>query len=67
MCNGMITIADLNVGMSESPETNMCNGMITIVRAVGVHPKIAEPLLACCCCCLIYDVIMWIALCACFC
>ena len=57
----------LDVGMSESPETNMCNGMITIVRAVGVHPKIAEPLLACCCCCLIYDVIMWIALCACFC
>ena len=59
MCNGMITIADLNVGMSESPETNMCNGMITIVRAVGVHPKIADPLLqqrllawCCYCCCL---------------
>ena len=39
----MACSADLGVGMSESPETNMCNGMITIVRAVGVHPKIAEP------------------------
>ena len=34
----------LGVGMSESPETDKCNGMITIVRAVGVHPKIVEPL-----------------------
>ena len=25
-----------------------------------------QRLLACCCCCLIYDVIVWIALCACF-
>ena len=43
---GMACSADLDVGLSESPETNMCNGMITIVRAVGVHPKIVEPLIA---------------------
>ena len=43
----------LDVGMSESPETNMCNGMITIVRAVGVHPKIADPLIAAAFACLL--------------
>ena len=43
----------LDVGMSESPETNMCNGMITIVRAVGVHPKIVDPLIAAAFACLL--------------
>ena len=40
----------LDVGMSE---TNLCNGMITIVRAVGVHPKIVDPLIAAAFACLL--------------
>ena len=38
--------ADLDVGVPESPETDVCTGMITIVRAVGVHPKIVDPFIA---------------------
>ena len=50
--------ADLNdgVGMSGSPESSetiRCNGMITIVRAVGVHPKIVDPLIAAAFACLL--------------
>ena len=37
----------VDVGMSADVGTSeMCNGLITIVRAVGVHPKIVDPLIA---------------------
>ena len=45
-------LLDLDVGMSDR-ETNMMNGMITIVRAVGVHPKIVDPLIAAAFACLL--------------
>ena len=40
----------LDVGESE---TNLCNAMITIVRAVGVHPKFVDPLIAAAFACLL--------------
>ena len=42
----------LDVGMSETKD--LCfNGMITIMRAVGVHPKLMDPLIAAAFACLL--------------
>ena len=51
----MACSADL-LGLSEGRDVGMsdlCNGMITIVRAVGVHPKIVDPLIAAAFACLL--------------
>ena len=38
------------VGMSDNVK---CNGLITVVRAIGVHPKIVDPLIAAAFACLL--------------
>ena len=40
---GTSGVEQVEIPESPIPETYMCNGMITINRAIGVHPKLAEP------------------------
>ena len=69
MSEGLRADVGTSGSLPEEPKSRgKCKGTFTIKRAIGVHPKCVEPRSVCLLGAVvaICDVIMWIALCACF-